>query len=158
MGDHHLGEMTPHPPSMPRECIRAAHDQGRNALRRLLKARDPDSMSELSQMLREKKMDLAELVESGKTPLHLAAWRGAPAVVSLLLSHSADIDAVSTGPSNYGKSALFYAITRCRDDVVRVLLSAGPRLMCVRASVSHPRLTSSSLPDWKSARLQYTHR
>jgi ankyrin repeat protein len=101
------------------------HDRGRNALRRLLKARDPASISELSQMLCENRVDLVGLVESGKTPLHLAAWRGAPGVVSLLLSHSADIDAVSTGPNNYGKTALFYAITRCRDDVVKVLLSAG---------------------------------
>ena len=32
------------------------------------------------------------------------------------------IDRVSTKRGNYGKFAIFYAITRCRDDVVQALL------------------------------------
>ena len=56
---------------------------------------------------------------SGKAPIHLAAWRGRIATVQVLLDAAAgdDVDVmndISTGPFNYGKTAIFYAITRCR--------------------------------------------
>ena len=62
---------------------------------------------------------------SGKNSLHMAAWRGSIHNVDALISLGADVDAVSTGTYNYGKSAIFYAITRCRDDVVCLLLDRG---------------------------------
>ncbi|CAE8609546.1 unnamed protein product, partial [Polarella glacialis] len=61
---------------------------------------------------------------SNKNPLHLAAWRGSVANVRLLLERGSNLESLSTGPHNYGKTPLFYAITRCRDEVVQVLLEA----------------------------------
>ena len=48
-------------------------------------------------------------VEGGKTALHLAAWRGNITNVRLLLEYGANVDQVSTGSGNHGKSAIFYA-------------------------------------------------
>jgi prolyl-tRNA editing enzyme YbaK/EbsC (Cys-tRNA(Pro) deacylase) len=62
---------------------------------------------------------------SGKTALHLAAWRGSVETVRLLLNAGANIDAYSTGQGNYGKTALFYALTRCRDEMVTLLVQRG---------------------------------
>jgi len=57
----------------------------------------------------------ARAERSGKAPLHLAAWRGSLDVVRALLEECrADIDQVSTGRHNYGKSPIFYALTRSR--------------------------------------------
>jgi prolyl-tRNA editing enzyme YbaK/EbsC (Cys-tRNA(Pro) deacylase) len=42
--------------------------------------------------------------EGGKNAFHLAAWRGSLSNVALLIDHGADIDLVSTGIGNYGKS------------------------------------------------------
>lgn len=67
----------------------------------------------------------ARAERSGKSPLHLAAWRGSLEVVEALLSLGCDIDQVSTGRHNYGKTAIFYALTRCRDEVVMKLLERG---------------------------------
>ena len=42
--------------------------------------------------------------------------------VQLLLSLGCDVNSVSVGKHNYGKTGIFYAITRGRNDVVRHLL------------------------------------
>ena len=55
---------------------------------------------------------LDEATPSGKTALHLAAWKGSIAAVYALLERGADINKYSTSPGNYGKTAIFYAITR----------------------------------------------
>jgi len=47
--------------------------------------------------------------------------------VDALLRSKASLDDWSTGKHNYGKTALFYAITRCRDEMVVHLLSHGAR-------------------------------
>ena len=69
----------------------------------------------------------ARAERSGKAPLHLAAWRGSPDVVRALLDDPcrADIDQISTGRHNYGKTAIFYALTRSR--CVRVVHRTGHR-------------------------------
>lgn len=67
----------------------------------------------------------------GQGPLHLAAWKGHLENTRALLQLNADIDAVSTGEYNYGKSALFYAITQDRDQVVRMLLEHGASVKVV---------------------------
>jgi hypothetical protein len=78
----------------------------------------------------------------------MAAWRGSIDNVRLLLDVGCDvspksrydmphsrltlrfstdvqIDRVATGEFTYGKSAIFFAITQCRDDVVLELLARG---------------------------------
>jgi len=64
-----------------------------------------------------------------KNAIHMAAWRGDLESVQLLLETAQNVcpelDAVniiSKGEGNYGKTAIFYALTQCRQDVVRYLL------------------------------------
>eukprot|EP00929_Paragymnodinium_shiwhaense_P112875 TRINITY_DN81138_c0_g1_i1.p1 TRINITY_DN81138_c0_g1~~TRINITY_DN81138_c0_g1_i1.p1 ORF type:complete len:626 (+),score=88.78 TRINITY_DN81138_c0_g1_i1:51-1928(+) len=61
---------------------------------------------------------------SGKNPLHKAAWRGNILNVRRLLKMQCNLEAVSTGSQSCGKTPIFYAITRCRDDVVSLLISS----------------------------------
>ena len=56
---------------------------------------------------------------SGRSALHHAAWRGCEANVRLLLHLGCDVNRWSTGEYSYGKTPIFYAITRCRDGIVR---------------------------------------
>lgn len=85
---------------------------------------------------------------SGKSPLHLAAWRGSIDNVRLLLAMGVDMEAFSDGPHNYGKSAIFYAITRCRDDVVHLLLDHGASVKIVNNKGQTPlSLAASHLED-----------
>ena len=68
---------------------------------------------------------------SGKNALHFAAWRGALATISRLLDLGMDADAVATGEHNYGKTPVFFALTRCRDDAATLLLARGARARVV---------------------------
>lgn len=77
---------------------------------------------------------------AGKTLLHMCAWRGSYQSVQLLLSLKAGIDVVSTGAGNCGKSALFYATTRCRDDVVTLLIRMGASVLIINNKGQTPRL------------------
>ena len=65
--------------------------------------------------------------ESGRSALHHACWRGALANVELLLDLGCDLDQWSTGLHSFGKSPIFYAITRDRDEVVELLLARGAK-------------------------------
>jgi hypothetical protein len=82
--------------------------------------------------------------ESGKTALHLAAWKGAPDCVATLIAFGADVNRYSTGPGNYGKTAIFYAITQCREDVVQLLLEHGANVKIVNNKGQTPRSLSVS--------------
>ena len=66
----------------------------------------------------------------------IAAWKGDIETVSIILIVSRNmgielIDSISTGMGNYGKSAIFYAITQDREDVVRLLITQGANLCIV---------------------------
>ncbi len=76
---------------------------------------------------------------SGKTALHLASWKGSIESVRLLLEYGADVNAYSIGSGNYGKTAIFYAITQCRDDVVRELLTHNACVKIVNNKGQTPR-------------------
>jgi hypothetical protein len=82
--------------------------------------------------------------ESGKTALHLAAWKGDIGCVATLVAFGADVNRYSMGPGNYGKTAIFYAITQCRDDVVQLLLEHGANVRIVNNKGQTPRSLSIS--------------
>ena len=67
---------------------------------------------------------------SGLAPIHKAA-RNSIAAVQEQLSLGADVNCFSTGEFSYGKTAIFFAITRDRDDVVLFLADQGARLCVV---------------------------
>ena len=85
-----------------------------------------------------------EVINSGtltsvKTPLHLAAWKGSFECIRLLLDYGADINNYSKGTGNYGKTAIFYSITQCRDDVVLLLIDRGAHVKVVNSKGQTPR-------------------
>lgn len=84
--------------------------------------------------------DFPELfqVHPHKNALHLSAWRGDFETVQLLVETSKAeypgldiVNTISEGEGNYGKTPIFYALTQCRDDVVRFLISEGANLLIV---------------------------
>jgi hypothetical protein len=58
---------------------------------------------------------------SSETPLHIAAWRGFNSVVSVLLTHGADVNATSAE----GMKAIDFAEERGHLDIVHVLEEWG---------------------------------
>jgi hypothetical protein len=84
--------------------------------------------------------DFPELfqVHPHKNALHLSAWRGDFETVQLLVETSKAeysgldiVNMISMGEGNYGKTPIFFALTQCRDDVVRFLISEGASLLIV---------------------------
>jgi ankyrin repeat protein len=59
-------------------------------------------------------------------------------VIQEVLDAGADINTVSSGPGNYGKTPIFYAITRGRDDVVVFLLALRARVRIVNNKGQSP--------------------
>lgn len=82
------------------------------SMKKLRKAVMGKDVGVVRALLRVNPGGLNVLSSSGKNLLHLSAWRGPLPIVELLLDKEADINAVSTGIHNYGKSAIFYAVTR----------------------------------------------
>jgi len=103
---------------------------------------------------------LQEVINSGtltsvKTPLHLAAWKGSFECIRLLLDYGADINNYSKGTGNYGKTAIFYSITQCRDDVVLLLIDRGALVKVVNSKGQTPRsLGPSHLREETIARIE----
>lgn len=109
------------------EAPSTRHSAG--ALRRLAGGDKDDAPAKLSATLRDERWRVAEIEAckdgSGKGPLHFAAWRGSPKNVEILIDAGCDVEAPATGEFTYGKTPLFFAVTRCRDVTVRALLERG---------------------------------
>ena len=109
-------------------------------LKELSISKNTEEFEKVLNFIKEEKDAAAYSInQGGKTALHLAAWKGPIPHVILLLEHGADINAYSTGPGNYGKTAIFYAITQCRDKVVVELLNRGAHVKIVNNKGQTPR-------------------
>jgi len=103
---------------------------------------------------------LQDVINSGtltsvKTPLHLAAWKGSIECIRLLLDYGADINNYSKGTGNYGKTAIFYSITQCRDEVALLLIDRGAHVKVVNSKGQTPRsLGPSHLREETIARIE----
>ena len=99
------------------------------ALRRLAGGDGDDAPAKLADALRSERWRIDEIEAckdaSGKGPLHFAAWRGAPKNCEILIDAGCDVEAPATGEFSYGKTPLFFAVTRCRDATVLALLERG---------------------------------
>ena len=99
------------------------------ALRRLAGGDGDDAPAKLADALRSERWRVDEIEAckdaSGKGPLHFAAWRGAPQNCEILIDAGCDVEAPATGEFSYGKTPLFFAVTRCRDATVLALLERG---------------------------------
>ena len=98
----------------------------KTSLRRAAQADDARLLAALLDGMTAEAVD-ADTDKSGRNALHHAAWRGPIESVELLLDMGCNINRWSTGLHCYGKTPIFYAITRCRDDVVDLLLQRGAR-------------------------------
>lgn len=84
-----------------------------------------------------------------KNALHLAAWKGDLKSIEYLVEAGNKfgldlVNRVSIGEGNYGKSAIFYAITQDRDDAVKLLISFGANLLIVNNKGQTPSSMSPS--------------
>lgn len=71
-------------------------------------------------------LDEQATTQDGKNAAHMAAWFGPLENLEYLLrSCGCNMDAISKGQYNYGKTPIFYAATRSRLDVVTYLLDCG---------------------------------
>ena len=73
-----------------------------------------------------------------KNALHLSSWKGdfeaVKYIVEMSKKHYPELDIINTiskSEGNYGKTPLFYALTQCREDVVRYLIAEGASLLIV---------------------------
>jgi 3'-5' exonuclease/Ankyrin repeats (3 copies) len=70
--------------------------------------------------------------EDGKGAVHMAAWQGCLDNVRHLLDRvGCGVNAIATGQYSYGKTPIFFAATRSRDDVVLFLLNRGAHVKIV---------------------------
>lgn len=73
-----------------------------------------------------------------KNALHLCSWKGdfeaVKYIVEMSKKHYPELDIINTiskSEGNYGKTPIFYALTQCREDVVRYLIAEGASLLIV---------------------------
>ena len=83
-------------------------------------------------------MSTYALVGVNKNALHLCSWKGDFEAVKYIVEMSKKhypelniINSISKSEGNYGKTPIFYALTQCREDVVRYLVSEGASLLFV---------------------------
>jgi hypothetical protein len=69
--------------------------------------------------------DINQQALTGKSALHMAAWQGCLENIHYLLDAGCDADCYSRGEFSYGKSAIFFAATRSRNEVIDLLLDRG---------------------------------
>lgn len=92
-----------------------------------------------------------------KGAIHMAAWRGSIANIAYLLQAGCDINLVSQGPYSYGKTPLFFAMTRSRQDVVEYLLLQKAKVKIVNnKGQTVLSLASSHVPTETICRIQET--
>jgi ankyrin repeat protein len=102
---------------------------------------DPSLLSDLLDLPGS---DVESLSRAGRSALMLASWRGCVENVKILIQRGADVDYYTKKSGNYGKTPIFYAITRCRDDVVCTLIAAGARLTIVNNKGQTPMSLAAS--------------
>lgn len=96
----------------------------------------------------------------GKNAVHLAAWQGCIENLTHLLDIGCNIDVIATGEFSYGKTPIFFASTRCRDDVVMLLLQRNARVKIVNnkgqsvLSIASSHLQSQTVEEIKKKELE----
>lgn len=83
-------------------------------------------LQELQELVQAEKWTAEEFsAPSGKNVVHIAAWHGGLETVRWLLQFGCDVNTISTGQYSYGKTPIFFACTRGRNEVVQLLLEHG---------------------------------
>lgn len=105
----------------------------RASLTQLRKAAGSKSLETLQEALRGwTPEEVSAAGQEGKTPLHMAAWKGCLENVQHLVEEmKCDVDVYSKGQFSYGKTAVFFAATQSRVDVMEYLLSKDSKVTIV---------------------------
>lgn len=124
-----------------------------SSLRKLAASKDSEKFMKLLELFDQMnqhadgdndRLDIDFPTGSGKTALQLAAWKGSIENVVELLKRGANVNTWSTNIGNYGKTAIFYAITKCREDIVIKLLEYGAIVKIVNNKGQSPRSLAAS--------------
>jgi prolyl-tRNA editing enzyme YbaK/EbsC (Cys-tRNA(Pro) deacylase) len=105
----------------------AAKPAGKSKYPRIARSKDTGKFMAMLDVLTPNEVNQREEA-SGKCLIHWTAWQGPLPHVRAFVERGADINIWSTGSGNYGKTAIFYALTRCRDDVVVELIALGAKV------------------------------
>ncbi|MBV5276623.1 ankyrin repeat domain-containing protein [bacterium] len=115
-----------------------------NVHKRLRKAAGSKDPAALPALLRDARISIPPLLlpivpadllddtaHDGRSALHMACWTGCISNVVLLLDMGCDMNIIATRSHNYGKSPIFFAATRGREDVMTLLLDRGANVLIV---------------------------
>jgi len=94
--------------------------------------------------------------DRGKTPVHMAAWKGSLENLQYLLdTMQCNAEVVSQGEFSYGKTPIFFALTQSREDVVNYLLEQGACVKIINNKGQSPlSIASSHLSQAAVSRIQ----
>jgi 3'-5' exonuclease/Ankyrin repeats (3 copies) len=117
---HHL----PPPRASPEEVRHAAGSQSLERLQRAVLGWTAYELDEELTVCSTTTTSAGQGGNNGKSALHQAAWKGCVANVKFLVEDmKCNINAYSKAHYSYGKTAIFFALTQCRVDVVEYLLT-----------------------------------
>jgi len=121
----------------------------------LRRAAGSNSLENLKQALEGWSVEEIDDMASGKNAVHMAAWQGCIDNLEYLLDMGCDINVKATGEYSYGKTPIFFAATRSRDEVVDYLIERGANVKIVNnKGQSVLSIASSHLRDTVIARIQ----
>jgi hypothetical protein len=96
----------------------------------------------------------------GKNPVHMAAWQGSLENLQHLIEvMGCDVNVISTAEYSYGKTPIFFALTRSRQEQVEYLLDRGALVRIVNnKGQSVLSIASSHMPEHTVRRIQELER
>ena len=111
----------------------------------LRRAAGSQSLERLQTALCGWEADEIDADRSGKSPVHMAAWKGSLKNLKYLIDEvGCNIDVVSQGEFSYGKTPIFFALTQSRPEVVTYLLDCGCNVKIVNNKGQTPLSIASS--------------
>jgi hypothetical protein len=106
-----------------------------------------NNLAKLQEVIKSEQWSAEELSQplpDGKSVLHYAAWIGALENLQCLLDLGCDVNTIATGQYTYGKTPIFFAATKRRDDAVQLLLKYGANPCIVNNKGQSPLSIASS--------------
>ncbi|KAL3915433.1 MAG: hypothetical protein SGILL_005657, partial [Bacillariaceae sp.] len=121
--------------SSSQQPIQQQKGQQRATLAQVKKAAGSQSLESLKAACRgwtTEELDHNDVNVTTKTPLHMAAWKGCLENVQYLIEEmNCDVNIYCKGEFSYGKTAIFFAATQSRVDVMQYLLQCEAKVSIV---------------------------
>lgn len=104
-------------------AISPASEEEQQKVRQAAGSQSLERLQKAAQGWSAQDLDALGSMGNGKSALHMAAWKGCFENVQFLVEDvGCDINAYSTSTFSYGKTAIFFALTQSRVEVVEYLL------------------------------------